>query len=187
MIGRGLDARLELDAADPFESKAVGKVDPLGMVLDVFHPAQWRRQFFPAGDPGVEFGQVGFEILIELRLVLGKNSRQPDGDVLCRDFRIHRVEQIMRVALGMEIAFRAVEPRRRLQDRNADRAVDRAGLAQKNFRIAGDFEQRRQPGMLVVKTGQHEHVGAVQSRHEARLHRHAVGIFHAGRETFHAD
>ncbi len=40
--------------------------------------------------------------------------------------------------------------------------------------------KRGQEGVFAAKPDQHQQVGAIQPRHEARLHRHAVRVLDAG-------
>ena len=63
---------------------------------------------------------------------------------------------------------------------DALRAVHVTGMAVLDARILAGFEQRGQEGVFAVKSDQHQQVGPVQQRHEARLHRHAVRVFDAG-------
>ena len=111
MIRRRLNSRLELNAANPLHAKSIGKINPFRMVLDEFYAAQRRRHFFPASNPIVQFRDIGFQIFFKSLLMLGKVTRKTGGDVLSDDFRPHRIQQIMGIALGMKVSFRAVHER----------------------------------------------------------------------------
>ena len=82
MIRRRFDAGLELNTADPLHAKSIGKINPFRMVLDKFDAPQRRRHFFPASNPVVQFGDIGFEIFVKSLLMLRKVTREAGGDVL---------------------------------------------------------------------------------------------------------
>ena len=70
--------RLPNDAA----TEAVGEINPFRMVFHIFYTAERCRDFFPATDPVIELAEIGFQILVEIRLILGKTSRQSGSNVL---------------------------------------------------------------------------------------------------------
>ena len=92
MIRRRLNARLELNAADPIHAKSICKINPFRMVLDKFYAAQRRRHFFPASNPVVQFSDIGFKIFFKGLLVLRKVTRKTSSDVLSDDFRSNRIQ-----------------------------------------------------------------------------------------------
>ena len=88
MVRRRLDAWLELDATDPLQTEVVGEINPLRMVFHVFYTAERRRDFFPTTDPVIELAEISFQILVEIRLILGKAARQSGSNVLSGDFPV---------------------------------------------------------------------------------------------------
>src|SRR4029079_16022993 len=123
MVRRRLDAWLELDATDPLQTEVVGEINTLRMVFHVFYTAERRRDFFPATDPVIELAEIGLQILVEIRLILGKAACQSGSNVLSGDFPVGRVQKIMCIPLGRQAPLGAIKPRGSFQNWNADRTI----------------------------------------------------------------
>ena len=66
-------------------------------------------------------------------------------------------------------------------------AVDISGLVYLNARVLTRLQEGGKKGMLAIKTHQNQQVSPVHHRHEARFHRHPVGVFNTGRQTVNVD
>ena len=82
----------------------------------------------------------------------------------------------VRIAVGVDIAFRAAERGRHLEQMNAGVGRDVTGPALGDLAVAGAVEQRRHPE-LQIETGGDEQIGVAQDRHEAGLGLHEMRIF----------
>jgi hypothetical protein len=130
---------------------------------------------------------VGAQIFLEQRSMLRIVARQSVGDVARHDLAVERVEVVVRIALGMNVAFGAIDGARHVEHRDAGRSVDIARLPRHDLGVVRGFEKRRQPRNFHIEAHVNQQRGAVEPRHEARLHRHRVHELDAARQAFDVD
>ncbi len=68
------------------------------------HPFERLAFLFPLGNLGIEFGEIGIAVAREFRLILRGEGYQGFVDVRDRGLRQHRIEHVVRVAVGMNVA-----------------------------------------------------------------------------------
>ena len=105
---------------------------------------------------------------VQICHAFAQRSRDP-GDIA-------GVEVDMRVAGGVNIAHRAVEPRRLLEQRDDARRFEIARLPGLDLRIARLRLQQRHPANLELCAGADHQIGASSARDEARARLDAVRI-----------
>ena len=143
-----------------------------------------RRKFaLPTGDFCVERGEIRVTIFREIRRVFGRDGDERGANILHGNFRQHGVEQIMRIAVRMHVTFGVVGGFRHVHGRHAFGAIHIARPSRLDARITARLQQRGQKGVFTIEADEHDEIGAVEQRHKARPHRHAVRVFDAGRKT----
>src|SRR5688500_1296426 len=157
------------------------------MVIYVFDSFQRGRHFFPARDPAIQLRKIGFEIFVKSLLMLRKIARKTRSNVLSSDLSVSRVQHVVRVSFRVKVSLRSVQAQRSFNRRNPDRTIDIARLPREDFRVAGNFQKRREPRMLVIEPGQDKHVRPIQPRYKAGPHGNAMRVLDSSRETIHID
>ena len=121
------------------------------------------------------------EPLGEVIGVRGPQARHAGGDGLGHNAPVERIQQVVRIALRVEIAHRAVDPLGGdLEAKRAQRGVQMAWRSGQDFRIAGSFQNRR----LIADFQLHPHadpqIGVVGGQHVAGLGGDVVRILATG-------
>ena len=103
--GGRIDARLQFNRAEVVHAEALREVWPMLVIGYELHALERFGFLLPLGNLGVELGEIGIAVAREFRLILRGERHQRVVDVLDRGLCQHRVEHVVRVAVGMNVAL----------------------------------------------------------------------------------
>src|SRR5215472_1138214 len=182
---RSMSLRPLLDGAHLHEPESREEVDPHGVPDHHRRALVGLERLVPAAHGLLEARQELLAVALESGALLGSEAREAFQDVLGDGRGQARVERVVRVALRMHIAHRAVDPRLgHLEDVEPPRGVDASRRAGDDIGVVRALGDHVRPAVQLEAVDD-QGVGAPHLDHEARAHLQIVRVLVRSRHGVH--
>ena len=151
VMRRRINSGFQFDGAPIDHAETVGEIGPVFVIGNKLRAFERFALLLPLGDFRVEFGEVSVAIAREVGLKLRAGADQSLVNVLHRRLRQHRVEHVVRVAVGMHVSRRVVGGLGHFDGVNALRAIHVARMPVLDAGILAGFNEGRQEGVLAAQ------------------------------------
>lgn len=143
----------------------------------------------PQSDATAEFGGVGLQVIGVDRCIVGIQPGETPRDQPCYPRAVPGIEQVVRIALRMNITHRSIDgPLRLLQDWQISRSrVEMAHCTDGHSGIPGTPYQEWQPADLEFEARIDQEVGTVEPTHKTRFGLYGVRILVTARDRLDFD